>query len=132
MVFINPNIEILDSEKVPSQESCLSVPGVVVEVNRSKEINLEYLDLNFKKHAVTVSGREACIVQHEVDHLHGKLFIDRLSQLKRRMLTTKLIKRVRAEKLFLRDDEGRKERAIKAKRAKIRAKRKKKKKARKR
>ena len=90
--LFNPNIISYSKEKVIMEEGCLSLPNQFAEIERSEKITLEYLDeknLLVKKHA---EGIEARILQHEIDHLSGKLFVDYLSSLKRNILTKKVKK----------------------------------------
>ena len=91
MTLINP--EILDSEGTEQmQEGCLSVPGYFDLVERAERIRLRYQDLDGKSVELETDGLLAVCVQHEIDHLNGKLFIDYLSPLKRQRLKKKLEK----------------------------------------
>lgn len=90
MVLINPEIEILDGEKISRQEGCLSLPGIGEEVKRTEHIRLNWLDENMEEHEEEISGFLARIVQHECDHLEGKVFIDHLSGIRRQLLRGKL------------------------------------------
>jgi len=92
IVLINPTLSDLSLQKVESVESCLSVPGVVATVARSYEVSLSYSDLSGNTREVVLNAGDACIIQHEVDHLDGKLFIDRLSTIKKSMLLKKIKK----------------------------------------
>lgn len=78
-VLINPEIKILGGPKLGSWEGCLSLPGMAGYVERSRKIQLRFLDENGKRHEETVEGYEAVVYQHECDHLDGVLYIDRLS-----------------------------------------------------
>ncbi len=91
MVFMNPVIKSKEGEIV-YEEGCLSVPGVFEEVKRSEKIELEFYDSNFEKKHVWVEGMLAIVVQHEFDHLEGKLFIDRLPMVKRTMVKNRILK----------------------------------------
>ncbi|MGE4356994.1 MAG: peptide deformylase [Candidatus Omnitrophota bacterium] len=90
LVFINPRI----LEKSPSREvlaeGCLSLPGISAEVKRSKKVVLRFEDLEGKEKIINANGLLARIIQHEVDHLDGILFIDRISVIKRFRLLRKL------------------------------------------
>ena len=97
VALLNPTVKIVDSKIVDSQESCLSLPGLVETVKRNYGIEIDYTDLSNKRNTVTVFGREACILQHEIDHLSGNLFIDRLPKVKK-MLFDKKMKKVFSEK----------------------------------
>ena len=81
-ICINP--EIVESSKnyILSAEGCLSVPGVPVNVYRSCEIKIKYLNENFEKIEETLTGYESCVFQHEHDHLNGKLLIDHVKKSK--------------------------------------------------
>jgi peptide deformylase len=89
-VLINPIItEYADPESNES-EGCLSLPGIREDVNRPSKIKVEYEDENFELHEIELSGFAARVVQHEYDHIEGKLFVDHLSPLKKRLLKSKL------------------------------------------
>ena len=88
MILINP--EILDREGTEEmQEGCLSVPGYYERVQRSEKIRYRYLDLAGNSFEQEADGLLAVCIQHEIDHLDGKLFVDYLSPLKQRMLMKK-------------------------------------------
>ncbi len=90
-VFINPEVVARDGGKV-YQEGCLSVPGIFADVTRADTITVRYLDRQGQAQELTTDGLLAVCVQHEIDHLDGKLFIDYLSPLKREMVRKKLAK----------------------------------------
>ena len=92
VVFVNPTLAPIDKSSVISQEACLSVPGVSASVDRYSSVSVEYFDLSGNLVKTEATGRDSCILQHEFDHLKGKLFIDRLSSLKKRMVENKLRK----------------------------------------
>ena len=94
MVFINPGIVARDGEQV-YQEGCLSVPGIFADVTRANRITVKYLDRTGKECELDVDGLLAVCIQHEMDHLAGKLFVDYLSPLKREMVRKKLAKQRR-------------------------------------
>jgi len=97
-VFVNP--EILSREgKALSQEGCLSVPGYYDEVERSERIRVRARDRDGKEFAADLEGLLAVCVQHEIDHLDGKLFVDYLSEMKRQRVRKKIEKerKLRAE-----------------------------------
>ena len=83
LVVINPEI-IKREGKVKGEEGCLSIPEVFADVERSATITLRAQDIDGKVYEVEANDLMARCLQHEVDHLHGKLFLDRLSLLKRR------------------------------------------------
>ncbi|MBD7953570.1 peptide deformylase [Stenotrophomonas sp. Sa5BUN4] len=91
MVFINPEIVQQDGGQV-YQEGCLSVPGIFADVTRADQITVRYLDRQGQAQELATDGLLAVCVQHEMDHLDGKLFIDYLSPLKREMVRKKLAK----------------------------------------
>jgi len=89
-VFINAHVKDLDGEEWCYNEGCLSIPKIREDVNRPGTITLEYVDEDFVPHTETFIGLTARIIQHEYDHIEGKLFIDYLKPLKRKMLQGKL------------------------------------------
>lgn len=91
LVFVNPEISARSGEQV-YQEGCLSVPGIFADVTRANEITVRALDRNGQPFELAVDGLLAVCVQHEMDHLQGKLFVDYLSPLKREMVRKKLAK----------------------------------------
>ena len=94
MVFINPEITARDGDQV-YQEGCLSVPGIFADVTRANRITVRYLDRQARQQELTTEGLLAVCIQHEMDHLEGKLFVDYLSPLKREMVRKKLAKQRR-------------------------------------
>lgn len=90
--IVNPEIIWLSNEKEYYKEGCLSIPGIYEDVMRPKTIKVRYYDINFKQKEERLEGIKARIFQHEFDHLEGILFIDRLTTLKRTLLSGKLIK----------------------------------------
>ncbi|MCS3747669.1 peptide deformylase [Xanthomonas sp. 3793] len=90
-VFINPEIVTRQGEQV-YQEGCLSVPGIFADVSRADAITVRYLDRQGKPQELSTEGLLAVCIQHEMDHLDGKLFVDYLSPLKREMVRKKLAK----------------------------------------
>ena len=91
-ILFNPKITQYSEETVIMEEGCLSLPEQYADVERPKEIDLEYIDENEKTIKKQIDGYEARILQHEIDHLSGKLFVDYLSSLKRNMLIKKVKK----------------------------------------
>lgn len=87
--IINPEIIWKSAEKIISREGCLSVPNQYAEVPRASEIKIKYLDENGKSCETHFRNLQAVCVQHEIDHLDGKLFVDYLSALKRSFLVGK-------------------------------------------
>lgn len=90
LTLINPEIEILDGEMVSRSEGCLSLPGLSENVNRIEHIRLKWVDENFERHEEEISGFLARIVQHECDHLEGKLYIDHVSLIRKQLIRGKL------------------------------------------
>lgn len=90
-IMINPVVEKL-GKRVAATEGCLSVPGMNERVTRHDEVRVTYLDIHGAKQEVQYSGYAATIVQHEVDHLNGVLYVDYLTKLKRDILKRKLLK----------------------------------------
>lgn len=91
LVFVNPEILARDGEQVYS-EGCLSVPGIFAEVTRANAITVRAWDREGAQFELHAEGLLAICVQHEMDHLEGKLFVDYLSPLKREMVRKKLEK----------------------------------------
>ncbi len=90
LTFINPKILNFSKEKFINEEGCLSVPEFYAEVERSKEVDVEWSDVKGKKTKKRLDGLLSICIQHEIDHLNGILFIDHLSSLKRKMAIQKL------------------------------------------
>lgn len=90
LTLINPEMDILEGEKVTRTEGCLSVPGLSENVSRVEHILLNWLDEDFVEHEEEISGFLARIVQHEMDHLDGKLYTDRLSPIRKQLIRKKL------------------------------------------
>ena len=89
-VFINAQITERFGEKEMYQEGCLSVPNLSEDVLRETSIRMEYYDENWKFHDETFGGMQARIIQHEYDHLEGKVFTDNLSPIKKMVLKRQL------------------------------------------
>ncbi len=88
--FINPEIYECSTQEDLYNEGCLSLPGLHEDVSRPLSIRMRYLDENFEPHDEEFTGRPARVIQHEYDHLEGKVFTDRLSPLRRTLLKGKL------------------------------------------
>ena len=88
--LINPEITILDGDPVSRAEGCLSLPGLSENVSRVEHILLKWVDEDFNSHEEELSGFLARIVQHECDHLEGKLYIDHISLIRKQLIRTKL------------------------------------------
>ncbi len=92
MVLINPSVVWTSEEQSVYEEGCLSIPEQYAEVERPTEVDVTWTDLNGKEQRERFDGLWATCVQHEIDHLDGKLFIDYLKPLKRQMITRKMQK----------------------------------------
>ena len=89
-VFVNAVMVNEDGEPWPFEEGCLSIPNIREVVNRPDKIRIQYFDEDWNAHEKNFDGMKARIIQHEYDHIEGKLFIDYLTPLKKRMLKGKL------------------------------------------
>jgi peptide deformylase len=89
-VFINAHIKALNGQPWSYNEGCLSIPKIREDVNREEEVTLEYDDENFNHHVKIFNGITARVILHEYDHIDGKLFIDHIKPLKRKLLQGKL------------------------------------------
>lgn len=89
-VFINAHVKEFNGKEWSYNEGCLSIPKIREDVMRPEEVVLEYMDENFVAHTEKFIGLTARIIQHEYDHIEGKLFIDYLKPLRRKMLQGKL------------------------------------------
>lgn len=91
LVFINPEIVESDEDALCDyEEGCLSIPDIREVVTRPDRVRLRYLDRGFQPREIEAEGSLARVVQHELDHLHGVLFIDRISAFRRRLLQRRL------------------------------------------
>lgn len=92
MVLINPEVVEASEELASYEEGCLSIPEQYAEVQRPAEVKVRWMDLEGSEQEAHFDGLWATCVQHEIDHLDGKLFIDYLKPLKRQMITRKMQK----------------------------------------
>ena len=93
LVIVNPAIQILDPSKTEDyDEGCLSVPGFFEKISIPSDIKLTYQDLNGQKQEIKPEVLLTKVVQHELDHLNGRLFVDHISELKRRRIRNKIVK----------------------------------------
>ena len=92
--FLNPVIEQCVGAQL-GEEGCLSVPGIYDKVERAEQVKVRYLDLDGKEQLLEADGLLAVCIQHEIDHLDGKVFVDHLSQLKQSRIKSKLAKQAR-------------------------------------
>lgn len=88
--YINPHIIEVSGQEVSMEEGCLSLPGIHESVKRGDKIRVKYMDEDFKEYEEDVEGYLARVMQHEFDHLEGKMFIDHLSALRKQMIKGKL------------------------------------------
>ena len=95
LVLVNPEIVWTSAEKRMGEEGCLSVPGIYDGVERSLAVKVEALDLDGKRQVHEAEGTLAVCIQHEMDHLMGKVFVEYLSPLKRNRIKTKMVKKSR-------------------------------------
>ena len=93
--MVNPEIITLSEEYSVLEEGCLSIPDQTAEVKRPAEVSIRYLDETGATQMLTADGLLAACIQHEIDHLNGVLFIDRISRLKRDMITRRVMKELR-------------------------------------
>ena len=89
-VFINPSIESETGDAWEFEEGCLSIPAVRGDVSRKSNIHITYFDEEWNKKTMEYDGMRARVIQHEFDHINGKLFVDYLPSLKRKLLKNKL------------------------------------------
>ncbi len=92
LVLINPEITWLSDERVLNEEGCLSVPGIYDGVQRATQVRVQALDRTGQPHSLEAEGLLAICIQHEMDHLLGKVFVEYLSPLKRNRIKSKLLK----------------------------------------
>jgi len=92
MVLINPEIIAASDETNVYEEGCLSIPDQFAEVTRPKQVQVRWMDLKGSEQTQEFDGLWSTCVQHEIDHLNGKLFIDYLGAIKRQMITRKMQK----------------------------------------
>ena len=97
LVLINPEVEVLDPQPENYDEGCLSVPGFYETVIRPRGIRVKALDREGQQREFEAEGLLAVCVQHEIDHLDGKLFVDYLSTVKRQRIRSKLLKQQRSK-----------------------------------
>src|SRR6186713_232647 len=93
-VFVNPEITRREGVAV-NQEGCLSIPGIYDNVERAESVTVTALDRNGARFTLNASGMLATCIQHEIDHLHGRVFVEHLSDLKQNRIRAKLKKRQR-------------------------------------
>ena len=92
MVLLNPEVTWASEDRNTYEEGCLSIPDQYADVERPSEVEVSWLGLDGAQQSERFDGLWATCVQHEIDHLNGKLFIDYLKPLKRQMITRKMVK----------------------------------------
>jgi peptide deformylase len=97
-VLINPEITWASPERVRGDEGCLSVPGIYDGVERAAAVKIAAMDGDGRSRAIEADGLLAVCIQHEMDHLLGKVFVEYLSPLKRNRIKTKLLKQFKEER----------------------------------
>lgn len=90
LTLINPRLEVLDGDAVTRPEGCLSLPGLSENVSRVEHVRLHWVDEKFQPHDEEFSGFLARIIQHEYDHLEGKVYIDHISGIRKQLIRSKL------------------------------------------
>ncbi|MGC8477689.1 MAG: peptide deformylase [Acetobacteraceae bacterium] len=95
IVLINPEVVAASEELATREEGCLSLPGQYADVTRPARVKLRYLDQAGARREISAEGLLSACIQHEIDHLDGILFVDRLSSLKRNMILRRLAKEQR-------------------------------------
>jgi peptide deformylase len=98
MVLINPQVLWMSEERIKGDEGCLSVPGIYDGVERAAAIKIQAMDEHGKTREIEAQELLAVCIQHEMDHLMGKVFVEYLSPLKRTRIKTKMLKTQREEK----------------------------------
>jgi peptide deformylase len=99
IIMVNPELLTRSDELRVHEEGCLSIPDFTAEIERPAITRVAYIDLQGKQQETELEGIWSTLVQHEIDHLNGVLFIDYLSRLKRDMVVRKFVKQKRAEAL---------------------------------
>lgn len=92
ITMVNPTIIASSEENSVYEEGCLSIPEHFAEITRPEFVQVEWIDLGGKQHSEEFNGLKSTCVQHEIDHLNGKLFIDYLGPMKRQLITRKMQK----------------------------------------
>ena len=93
LILINPEIKkIIDQNKKIFSEGCLSVPGFYEELKRPSSVEISYLDIDGERKLLSANDLLAVVIQHEMDHLDGKMMVDFISNIKREMIRKKLLK----------------------------------------
>jgi len=96
-VFLNPEVVWSSEDKASYEEGCLSIPEYYEEVERPTQVKVRYMDIDGKSQEIEANGLLATVLQHEIDHLNGVLFIDHISKLKRDRVIKKFAKAAKRE-----------------------------------
>jgi len=104
LVFINPTMEELSKETETADEGCLSFPGTYVPIKRASRVRLSALDMNGTRRTVEAEGLYARALQHELDHLNGRLLVDHVGPVKRELIKRKM-KRLEKEEALEKEQE---------------------------
>jgi len=96
-VFLNPEVVWSSEDKATYEEGCLSIPEYYEEVERPTQVKVRYMDIDGKTQEIEANGLLATVLQHEIDHLNGVLFIDHISKLKRDRVIKKFAKAAKRE-----------------------------------
>jgi peptide deformylase len=96
-VFLNPEVVSSSEDKAIYEEGCLSIPEYYEEVERPTQVKVRYMDIDGKTQEIEANGLLATVLQHEIDHLNGVLFIDHISKLKRDRVIKKFAKAAKRE-----------------------------------
>ena len=92
IIMVNPTIIASSEENSVYEEGCLSIPEHFAEITRPELVQVEWIDLDGRQHSEEFGGLKSTCIQHEIDHLNGKLFIDYLGPMKRQLITRKMQK----------------------------------------
>lgn len=106
IVLINPEIQWLSQERASNDEGCLSIPSIYESIERATQVHITALDAQGNARTIEADGILAICIQHEIDHLNGKLFVDYLSPLKRNRIKTKMQKAQREAARNPQDETG--------------------------
>jgi peptide deformylase len=99
-VLVNPEIEVLEGEKMELEEGCLSLPDVLEKVSRFQRVRVRALNIKGKEIFLDAQGKLARVLQHEIEHLDGKLILDHLNRVKRELIKRRLKKRAKSAPVF--------------------------------
>ncbi|MDR1928924.1 MAG: peptide deformylase [Endomicrobium sp.] len=98
IIMLNPKIILVDNNKIYEKEGCLSLPGFYESIKRFKKISVDYIDLDGRNKKIEVTGLIAKVMQHEIDHLDAKIFVDYLPNWKRKIIIKKIKRKIKIGK----------------------------------